>query len=112
MESNKNKDIFEISEISEIENDINDKKLVEKSNDNKLSSGENLNFTYDVQRVGNDLVITFNQWSQIKHHTSRGYYPNIDYHRRSGDQSIVKRNQWLQAKINGNWSLLGDADNR
>lgn len=111
MSQDENAHVMEVPELTDTGDD-NKYDLVEESEKNAIGAREEASFTYRVERVGQNLVITFDQWSHIRHHTSRVYYPYLDYRRRRNDQSVVRPDQWLEALINGRWSLLSDADNR
>jgi hypothetical protein len=69
-------------------------------------------YTYSVEKVGNDLHVKFNQITEIRHHTNPQYAP---YHDRSvtpSDTIKVAKGQWLELKKDGKWFRASDADNR
>ena len=102
---------FELPELTDYEQ-FEEKELLQESQNEFINKNEIQSFTYDVDKSSTDWVVTFNQWSKIRHHTSRGYVPYMDYNCAAGDQSIVKPNQWLEGMVNGRWSRLSDADHR
>ena len=101
---------FIVPEITEDVNSSEATKTFESTE--SIKSTEEALFTYSVDKSSSNWVVTFNQYSKVRHHTSRLYYPYSEYNCRQGDQSIVSPNQWLEGLVNGRWSLLSDADNR
>ena len=76
-------------------------------------------FTYDVDKETRapDWIVTFNQASRVRHHTSPNYVPYVDdVYYPDTDELIVQEGQWLEGWIfyrgEWTWSLLSGADHR
>lgn len=70
-------------------------------------------FRYDVDKSGEDWIVTFKQRSHIRHHTSPSHAPYVDMWINPNNENLkVAPGQWLEAFIDGKISLLSDADHR
>lgn len=70
-------------------------------------------FRYDVDKSSSTWIVTFLQLSFVRMHPSPNYYPYLDrWFQAHRERVEVKRGQWLEARIDGRWSRLSDADNR